>query len=125
MKKTLMCATAAAALATVGATAQAEDGWYARADAQFSFEGTLDQDGATDVIGTIPGKTSLNETAGASVGLGYGFANGLRLEGVLGNRAGPLDCLAGTPAHGPRAGEPPVAASFRAGAGPHGQRLRH
>jgi hypothetical protein len=53
MKKTLLCATAAAAFATVGATAHAEDGWYARADAQFSFEGTLDQDGATDVIGTI------------------------------------------------------------------------
>ncbi len=91
MKKTLLCATAAAAFATVGATAHAEDGWYARADAQFSFEGTLDQDGATDVIGTIPGKSTLNETGGAAVGMGYGFENGLRLEGVLGNRGGPLD----------------------------------
>jgi len=43
MKRILMCATAAAALVSVGAVANADDeGWYTRADVGYSFAGNLD-----------------------------------------------------------------------------------
>ena len=50
MKKTLMCATAAAALAGTGLVAQAEDGWYGRADIGFVMDGRLDHDAESNVI---------------------------------------------------------------------------
>ncbi|KCZ98951.1 OmpA family protein, partial [Hyphomonas polymorpha PS728] len=86
-----MCATAAAAFATAGATAHAEDGWYSRADIQYSFDGTVDHDPTAAFNGSMVGDSSVSENLGLSVGLGYGFANGLRLEGVLGQRGGDLD----------------------------------
>ncbi|MFN3314534.1 MAG: outer membrane beta-barrel protein, partial [Hyphomonas sp.] len=91
MKRTLLCATAAAAFATVGTAAHAEDGWYARGDVQYSFDGVVDHDGTQDVQGKMADDSSVTESFGASVGLGYAFQNGLRLEGVFGQRGGDLD----------------------------------
>jgi outer membrane protein OmpA-like peptidoglycan-associated protein len=83
MKKTLMCATAAAAFASAGFVAHAEDGWYARADATFGFDGKLDHDPAEqDVIGTMGSESDPDDMIGFDLGLGYGFDNGFRIEGV-------------------------------------------
>ncbi|MEH6411066.1 MAG: outer membrane beta-barrel protein, partial [Hyphomonas sp.] len=91
MKKTLMCATAAAAFASAGMVAQAEEGWYGRADAQYSFDGKLDHDPVDqDVIGTMGSSSDIDDTWGGDIGLGYGFDNGIRLEGVLGYNSGDL-----------------------------------
>ncbi|MEP6274755.1 outer membrane beta-barrel protein, partial [Hyphomonas sp.] len=85
MKKTLMCATAAAAFASAGFVAHAEDGWYARADATYGFDGKLDHDPAEqDVNATMGGMSDADESLGFGLGLGYGFDNGFRLEGAAG-----------------------------------------
>ena len=92
MKKTLMCATAAAAFATAGLAAHAEDGWYARGDVQYGFAGELDHDPVTEyVAGTLEGSSDSDEMLGGQLGLGYDFDNGFRLEGVGGYRSGELD----------------------------------
>ncbi|MGH1420432.1 MAG: outer membrane protein, partial [Hyphomonas sp.] len=92
MKKTLMCATAAAAFASVGLVAHAEDGWYARADIQASFDGTMDQDANfAHTAGGLTGDAAVDEQLGLNLGLGYGFDNGFRLEGVTGYRGGDLE----------------------------------
>ena len=44
MNKTLMCATAAAAMMSASQFAHAEDGWYVRGDLEYAFDGTLDYD---------------------------------------------------------------------------------
>ncbi|WP_340693916.1 outer membrane beta-barrel protein, partial [Hyphomonas sp.] len=91
MKKALMCATAAAAFASAGMVAQAEEGWYGRADATYAFDGRLDHDPVTqDVVGSMGGSSDLEESWGGDIGLGYGFDNGFRIEGVLGYSAGDL-----------------------------------
>ena len=89
MKKTLMCATAAAAFASAGMVAQAEEGWYGRADATYAFDGRLDHDPVTqDVIGSMGGNSDVEEAWGGDLGLGYGLDNGFRIEGVLGYSSG-------------------------------------
>ncbi|HAY05201.1 MAG TPA: outer membrane beta-barrel protein, partial [Hyphomonas sp.] len=90
MKKTLMCATAAAAFASAGLTAHAE-GWYSRADLQYTFDGRLDHDAKDNVNGKLAGDSDASELLGGSLGLGYGFDNGLRFEGVFGVRTGDLE----------------------------------
>ncbi|MBI1252863.1 MAG: outer membrane beta-barrel protein [Hyphomonas sp.] len=91
MNKTLMCATAAAALASAGLTAHAE-GWYGRTDLQYSFDGRLDHDPAVaNTLGSLGSDSSTTEVLGAGVGLGYGFDNGLRFETALGYRGGDLN----------------------------------
>ncbi|MEO1188907.1 MAG: hypothetical protein AAFW60_07535 [Pseudomonadota bacterium] len=55
MKKTLMCATAAAALAGTGFVAQAEDGWYGRADIGQVFQIVLDHDAEAGIPYTLAG----------------------------------------------------------------------
>ena len=90
MNKTLMCATAAAALASAGLTAHAE-GWYGRTDLQYSFDGRLDHDPAVaNTRGALARDSDTTEVLGAGVGLGYGFENGLRFETALGYRTGDL-----------------------------------
>ena len=92
MKKTLMCATAAAAFATAGLAAHADDGWYGRADVQYGFSGELDHDPVTqDVPGSLQGSSDSDEMLGGQLGLGYNFDNGFRLEGALGYRGGELN----------------------------------
>ncbi|MEO1101644.1 MAG: outer membrane beta-barrel protein, partial [Pseudomonadota bacterium] len=91
MKKTLMCATAAAALASAGLVAQAEEGWYGRADIGYGFDGTLDHDPENSVIGSLGGDSETDSTTMLGLGLGYGYANGLRLELGLSNRSGDLE----------------------------------
>ncbi|MFN7164915.1 MAG: outer membrane protein, partial [Hyphomonas sp.] len=90
MKKTLMCATAAAAFASAGLTAHAE-GWYSRADLQYTFDGRADHDAVANANGKLAGDSDASELLGGDLGLGYGFSNGLRLEGVVGYRGGDLD----------------------------------
>jgi outer membrane protein OmpA-like peptidoglycan-associated protein/outer membrane protein W len=90
MKKTLMCATAAAAFASAGLTAQAE-GWYSRADLQYTFDGRVDHDAVAAVNGKLAGNSDASELLGAGVGFGYGLDNGLRFEGAVGYRGGDLD----------------------------------
>ena len=90
MKKTLMCATAAAAFASVGLSAHA-DGWYSRADLQYSFDGRLDHDAKISGNGVLANDSDTTEVVGADVGLGYSYDNGLRFEGVLGVRGGDLE----------------------------------
>ena len=92
MKKTLMCATAAAAFASAGFVAHAEDGWYARADATYTFDGRMDHDVAVqDTLGALAGDSDYGDMFGGGLGLGYGFDNGFRLETALGYRSGDLD----------------------------------
>src|SRR3990167_1139547 len=94
MKKTLMCATAAAAFASAGLTAHAE-GWYSRADLQYTFDGRVDHDPTTSAAGTMAGDSDASELFGGDIGLGYGYDNGLRLEGVIGYRGGDIDVATG------------------------------
>jgi opacity protein-like surface antigen len=89
MKKTLMCATAAAAFASAGLPAHAE-GWYSRADLQYSFDGRVDHDAIADQNGKLAGNSDASELLGAQGGFGYAYDNGLRLEGVIGYRGGDL-----------------------------------
>ena len=92
MKKTLMCATAAAAFASAGFMAHAEDGWYARGDLGWVVDGTLDHDAPTDVLYTLGSDSDTSEDVVlGGLGLGYGFDNGFRLETALTHRAGDLD----------------------------------
>ena len=53
MKKTLMCASAVMAFAGLSFTAQAEDGWYGRADIGSTPEGTLDHDAEPGIPYTL------------------------------------------------------------------------
>lgn len=89
MKKTLMCATAAAAFASAGLPAHAE-GWYSRADLQYSFDGRVDHDATASQNGKLAGNSDASELLGAQGGFGYAFDNGLRFEGVVGYRGGDL-----------------------------------
>ena len=92
MKRTLMCATAAAALASAGSVANAQDGWYGRADLGYSFDGTLDHDAEPDSLYSLGGDSELDGgLAGLQLGLGYGFGNGFRLDSTLGFRGGSLE----------------------------------
>ncbi|HAE28164.1 MAG TPA: cell envelope biogenesis protein OmpA, partial [Hyphomonas adhaerens] len=87
-----MCATAAAAFATAGLAAHAEEGWYARGDVQYGFSGDLDHDPAvSNVVGSLESSSDADENLGGQLGLGYAMANGVRLEGTLGYRGGDLD----------------------------------
>ena len=90
MKKTLMCATAAAAFASAGLPAHAE-GWYSRADLQYTFDGRVDHDATGNQNGKLAGDSDASELLGAQGGFGYAYDNGLRLEGVIGYRGGDLD----------------------------------
>ncbi|NQY98164.1 MAG: porin family protein, partial [Henriciella sp.] len=91
MKKTLMCATAAAALAATGFVAQAEDGWYGRADVGYVFDGLMDHDAENNVLYTLGDNSDPNDAVLYGLGLGYGFDNGFRLETAISNREGDLD----------------------------------
>jgi outer membrane protein OmpA-like peptidoglycan-associated protein len=69
----------AALMAGTAGVAQATEGWYGRADVGWSFDGTIDIDGAA-VEGTLEHDWTEH------LGLGYAFQNGFRLEGELGHR---------------------------------------
>ena len=88
MKRTLMCATAAAALVSVGTVANAdEEGWYTRADVGYTFAGNLDHDPEPGIPGTLAGDSNIPEGLGAWLGAGYDFGNAFRLELTGGYRA--------------------------------------
>ena len=91
MKRTLMCATAAAALASAMTVANAQDGWYGRADLGYTFEGRLDSDPPQNVPFALGGNQEVSDgLINGDIGLGYGFDNGFRLETVFGYRTGDL-----------------------------------
>ncbi|MEM8617641.1 MAG: outer membrane beta-barrel protein, partial [Pseudomonadota bacterium] len=95
MKKTLMCATAAAAMASAGFVAQAEEGWYGRADVGAVVDGIVDHDAPDDVLNSLGGNSEPNSMYTGGVGFGYGFDNGFRLEAGLTHRTGGLDVSQG------------------------------
>ena len=80
MKKTLMCATAVTALASTSLFAQADDGWYGRADIGGVYTGNLDHDAEPGIPFTLGGDSDPEDVYLGSIGLGYGFDNGFRLE---------------------------------------------
>lgn len=81
MKKILQGATALAAI-LVAAPAFAEEGWYGRVDAGYGFDGEFS-----------PGNRSGGFASdwNQSIGLGYGFQNGFRLEGEVAHRFNNID----------------------------------
>ena len=94
MKKTLMCATAAAALVSVGAIANAQDdepGWYTRADIGYTFAGNLDHDPEPGIPGSLAGDSTTDNLLGGWLGAGYDFGNDFRFEITGGYRAGDLN----------------------------------
>ena len=92
MKKTLMCATAALALVSVSAVANAdEEGWYTRADVGYTVGGLLDHDPVTQVVGSIAENSNVDDLLGGWLGAGYDFGNNFRLESTFGYRAGDLN----------------------------------
>jgi OOP family OmpA-OmpF porin len=86
MKKALLCATAAATMVSVGATAHAQTGWYGTAKVGAIVDGLQDIDNSTGNNGAIDERASPEVDAVYGAGLGYGFGNGLRLEGAVGYR---------------------------------------
>ena len=86
-----MCATAAAAMASAMTVANAQDGWYGRADLGYTFDGTLDSDAERNSPLSLGGDQSVEDGFGAQLGLGYGFDNGFRLESTVGYRSTTLD----------------------------------
>ena len=90
MKKTLMCATAVMAFAGVSFKAQAEDGWYGRADIGATPQGNLDHDAEPGVPFTLGGDSEPDEVYLGSLGAGYKFGNGFRLESTLTYKEGSL-----------------------------------
>jgi OmpA-OmpF porin, OOP family len=92
MKRTLMCATAAAAIVSAGQVANAEDGWYVRGDVSYSFDGRMDYDAEKDSVGSMGGDGDIGEgLLGLGFGVGYNFGNGFRIESNLTGRSGELD----------------------------------
>ncbi|MEL6725439.1 MAG: outer membrane beta-barrel protein, partial [Pseudomonadota bacterium] len=97
MKKTLMCATAAAAFAGTGFVAQADDGWYGRADVGVITDAnTFDHDAEAGIPFTLGGDSEVEDGYLGSLGFGYAFDNGFRLEAALTGRDGQLDPKDGT-----------------------------
>ena len=91
MKKTLLCATAALAMATATGAAHATDGWYVRGDVGYTFDGTFDYDPINPVPGVLAGKSEVEDGMTYGLGLGYGFDNGFRLEGAVTQHNNSLD----------------------------------
>ncbi len=83
MKKVLQGATALAAV-MIASPAFATEGWYGKIDAGYGFDGSLDTDRLTTPA--FGGDLALDNDWSEDVGLGYGFSNGLRLEGELAHR---------------------------------------
>src|SRR5262245_14906942 len=79
LKRTLALA---ALLASSAGVAHATEGWYGRIDAGSSIDGEVDN-GITTF--------DLEDDWMASLGAGYGFANGFRLEGAVDYRNNDLD----------------------------------
>ena len=91
MKRALLCATAAATMVSAGATAYAQDGWYGTAKAGLVVDGIEDIDASSGGNGMVDVRAAPDVDPVFGVGLGYGFDNGFRLEGVAGYRNVKLD----------------------------------
>ncbi|MEJ0059094.1 MAG: outer membrane beta-barrel protein [Terricaulis sp.] len=88
--KSRITSTVALAALMIGAAgaAEATEGWYARGDVGYSFDGELgiDDDGLYDW-----GDSSLDEDWVESIGFGYAMASGFRLEGEISHRFNQLE----------------------------------
>lgn len=78
MKRILIAIAAAAALSALGAQSAVADGWYARGDVGYGFDGEVDGDDGEETF-----SADLDEDWMASVGIGRAFANGFRGEGEV------------------------------------------
>ena len=90
MKKALLCATAAAGLVSVGATAHAQEGWYGIGKVGAVVDGIQDIDATSSNNGQIDSRLTPNVDPVFGLGLGYGFDT-FRLEGVLSYRNNKMD----------------------------------
>src|SRR6218665_2307186 len=83
MKKALLCATAAAGLVTVGATAHAQEGWYGVGKVGAVVDGIQDVDATgPNKNGQVDALLSPKADPVFGLGLGYGFGD-FRLEGAV------------------------------------------
>ena len=80
MKKSLMSATAVAALLSYGFTAHAKEGWYMRADAGYGLAGKIDHDAPNDLVYALDGDSDTDGVSNFGIGLGYKFGSSVRLE---------------------------------------------
>lgn len=89
LKRTLALAALMGA-ASVPGVANATEGWYGRADVGMSIDGQLDGEVA-DGNDTATFNPDLEDGWLGDVGIGYGFANGFRIEGELSYRNNSFD----------------------------------
>ncbi|HVY84448.1 MAG TPA: OmpA family protein [Caulobacterales bacterium] len=82
MRKLLKTVALAALLAASAGAAHATEGWYARGDVGYTVDGELDFN---------PPSADLKKDWMESLGLGYAFNNGFRVEGELSHRYNGLD----------------------------------
>ena len=80
MKKSLMSATAVAALLSYGFTAHAEEGWYMRMDAGYGLAGKIDHDAPDNLNLALDGDSDTDGVSDFGIGLGYKFGSNVRLE---------------------------------------------
>lgn len=85
MRKLLSTLAMAALVASIGASAQAMDGWYGRADLGYSVDGEIEGD-FFDGEETFSADADLDNDWMADVGVGFGYANGFRSEAELAHR---------------------------------------
>lgn len=73
----------AALMASATSAACATEGWYGRIDAGYTGDANLDVEPLTTGAGVFGGDVGFDESAVVMAGIGYAFANGLRLEGEV------------------------------------------
>jgi outer membrane protein OmpA-like peptidoglycan-associated protein len=79
MKKLMSTLAVAALMSTAAGAAHATEGWYGRADVGYSIDGQLDVDQSSEDIG-------LDNDWMESIGVGYAFSHGFRVEGEFSHR---------------------------------------
>lgn len=80
MKKSLMSATAVAALLSYGFAAHAKEGWYMRADAGYGLAGKIDHDAPNGLVYALDGDSDTDGVSNFGIGMGYKFDSSVRLE---------------------------------------------
>ena len=92
MKKAIYYASAAAAIVSATAAAQADEGWYARGGVGAIADSTADIDAPFNVAGSLDGDAKRAKVEPVYTGgLGYAFGSGMRLEAMLDYRNIDLD----------------------------------
>ena len=93
MKKAFYYASAAAAIMSAGSAAFADEGWYGRLGVGAVVDGKSDIDAPNNIAGALDQEADVETGPLFLGGLGYSFASGMRLEGVVDYRNLDLDVL--------------------------------